>query len=192
MSQLDNLKSHLVPGQVYRRADVSKWTNAVDRHLEELVSEGTLDKLYQGLYYYPKEGRFGTVPPDENTVVRSFLKTDHFLMTTPNAYNSLGLGTTQLHNKRVVYNTKRNGEFTFGNQVYYFKFKPSFPSSLTKEFLMVDLVNNLDSLEEEKEVVLEKLPAKAAAADKDKLTEAVKSYGGLQAKKFFSAFVHPE
>lgn len=192
MSQLDNLKMNLVPGQVYRRADVSKWTKAVDRHLQELVNDGTLTKLSQGLYYYPRESRFGSLPPDENTLVKSFLKTDHFLMTTPNAYNALGLGTTQLHNKRVVYNTKRRGHFKLGDQSYYFQFKPSFPKELTKEFLMVDLVNNLESLAEEKEVILEKLPAKAKAADKVKLTEAVKNYGGVRARKFFFPYVLPE
>jgi hypothetical protein len=192
MSQLDNLKNNLVQGHVYRRADLNKWSNAVDRHLEELVTDGTLTKLSQGLYYYPKETRFGTVPPNEETLVKSFLKTDKFLMTTPNAYNSLGLGTTQLHNKRVVYNSKRNGSFKLGSQLYYFKFKTSFPAKLTKEFLMVDLVNNLESLAEEKEVVLKRLPAKAQAADKEKLTEAVREYGGVRARKFFSPYVLPE
>lgn len=192
MAQLDNLKSKLVPGQVYRRADLAKWSNAVDRHLEELVLDETLTKLSQGLYYYPKQTRFGTVPPDEHAVVRSFLKTDRFLLTTPNAYNCLGLGTTQLHNKRIVYNTKRNGEFKLGNQMFTFKFKPAFPEKLTQEFLLVDLVNNLETMEEEKAMVLEKLPAKVQAMDPAKLAEAVKAYGGVKAKKFFSPWIVAE
>jgi hypothetical protein len=190
MSQLNHLKANLTPGKVYRRADLNKWSKAVDRHLEELVSEGTLSKLSQGLYYYPKASRFGKLPPEEHEVVKSFLKTDHFLLTTPNAYNTLGLGTTQLHNMRVVYNTKRNGLFKLGNQLYYFKFKPNFPTTLTREFLLVDLINNLDTLAEEKEIVLEKLPTKVQLADKAKLTDAVNNYGGVRAKKIFSPFIY--
>jgi hypothetical protein len=34
-----------------------------------------------------------------------------FLLTSPNAYNTLGVGTTQLYDKTVVYNHKRHGHF---------------------------------------------------------------------------------
>ncbi len=36
------------------------------------------------------------------------------LLASPNAYNSLGVGTTQLYDKTVVYNHKRHGEFHAG------------------------------------------------------------------------------
>lgn len=45
MSALNELKKHLRPGQVYRRAHLRVWSNAVDRHLKQLVEEGTLTKL---------------------------------------------------------------------------------------------------------------------------------------------------
>ena len=37
--------------------------------------------------------------------------------------------------------------------------KPRFPKSLTKEFLLVDLVNNLDQLAEAKDEVLKRVRA---------------------------------
>jgi len=55
--------------------------------------------------------RFGQVPPDERKLARTFLKEDGFLLTSPNACNTLGLGTTQLYNTRVVHNHKRYGRF---------------------------------------------------------------------------------
>ncbi|HEY1047297.1 MAG TPA: DUF6088 family protein, partial [Bacteroidia bacterium] len=118
MSRLKELKSKLRSGKVYRRSDLSEWSNAVDRHLKELLKEGVLEKLSQGLYYVPKTSVFGRVPPDEETLVRSFLKDNRFLILTPNSYNSLGLGTTQLYNKKVVYNHKRLGKFKLGNREF--------------------------------------------------------------------------
>ncbi len=50
MTKLQELKKHLRPGQVYRREDLARWSNAVDRHLKQLVKEGTLTKLAGGLY----------------------------------------------------------------------------------------------------------------------------------------------
>ena len=51
MAQLDELKKQLKRGGVYRRKDLTKWSKSVDRHLDQLVEDGTLDKLSQGLYY---------------------------------------------------------------------------------------------------------------------------------------------
>ena len=48
MTKLDELKKHLRPGQVYRREDLARWSRAVDRHLQQLVKEGTLTKLAGG------------------------------------------------------------------------------------------------------------------------------------------------
>lgn len=69
-------------------------------------------------------------------------------MVSPNAYNSLGVGTTQLYDKTVVYNHKRHGTFSLGGRNFEFRMKPTFPKALSKEFLLVDLVNNLDRLAE--------------------------------------------
>lgn len=189
MKRVQELSKHLVPGQVYRRADLAKWSKAVDRHLDTLVQAGQLQKLAQGLYYCPKQSRFGVLPPDEHSLVARFLKTDRFLFTTPNAYQSLGFGTTQLYNQEVVYNTKRNGVFQLGDKQYHFKFKPHFPKELTAEFLLVDLVNNLNDFEEEKAEVLAKLPHKVQQMDRNQLKSAVREYGGARAQKLFSSFL---
>src|SRR3984893_17405908 len=126
MTKLDALKKHLRPGQVYRREDLARWSNAVDRHLKQLVKDGTLTKLSGGLYAYPKETDFGKAPPDDRTLVKTFLKDDRFLLASPNAYNRLGVGTTQLYDKTVVYNHKRHGTFTLGGRTFEFRMKPTF------------------------------------------------------------------
>jgi len=183
MARLDELKKHLKRGKVYRRAELSQWSTSVDRHLEALLAEGTLHKLSQGVYYYPKATAFGTPPPEEEELVRSFLKDDRFLLTSPNAYNSLGVGTTQLYNTRTVYNHKRHGEFELGNRKFDFRVKPHFPPKVTPEFLLVDLVNNLGTLAEDKQQVLKNVVAKVGLMDNSKLVQSVKNYGNARAKK---------
>ena len=96
------------PGLVYRRVELANWSKSVDRHLEELLNEGALQKPSQGVYFFPKESTFGKIPPDEKVLVYSFLKDERFLSTSRNAYNSLGISTIQLYNEQIVYNHKRH------------------------------------------------------------------------------------
>lgn len=190
MSKLEELKNHLKQGQVYRRADLLEWTNAVDRHLRLLVSDGTLTKLSGGLYLHPKQTSFGSAPADDNKLVEAFLNDDRFLLTTSNSYNSLGVGSTQLYNETVVYNHKRHGHFKLGNRMYDFRLKPHFPETLSEEFLLVDLVNNVDRLAENKTTMLNAVTKKILMLNPKSLSKAVREYGGLKAKKFFKPLLN--
>ena len=186
MTKLQQLKKHLRPGQVYRREDLARLSNAVDRHLAQLTADGTLTKLAGGLYYCPKETAFGKAPAEDDKLVETFLKDRRFLMTSPNDYNRLGVGTTQLYDKTVVYNHKRHGEFSLGGRTFDFRVKPAFPKSLTKEFLLVDLVNNLDRLPEDRARVLEQVKKQVTSYDVPRLERAVREYGNVRTKKFFT------
>lgn len=183
MNKLEELKKHLKRGKVYRRADLSKWSKSVDRHLEELVSDGTLQKLSQGLYLYPEVTVFGQAPPEEEVLVRTFLKDDRFLLTSFNAYNALGVGTTQLYNQKTVYNHKRHGDFKLGGKTFSFRVKPHFPLKATPEFLLVDLLNNLYQLAEDPNEVLAKVKLRAKSMDVRKLKKSLQEYGTVKAKK---------
>jgi len=186
-NKTEQLKKHLKEGKTYRRADLAQWSNAVDRHLNDLVKSGFLEKLSVGLYYVPKKTVFGNVPPEDENLVRTFLKEDDFLLTSPNAYNSLGVGTTQLYNVRVVYNHKRHGEFELGGRRFFFHAKHRFPKKVTQEFLLVDLVNNLEKLAEDNSQVLKNVQAKAATMDVKRLKQAASLYGNAKAKALFSS-----
>src|SRR4051812_19614831 len=109
MRPQNELKRYLKRGKVYRRADLTKWSKSVDRQLNKLVNEGILQKVYSGIYYYPKKSVFGNVPSNESDLIRAFLKNDLFLILSHNFYKSLGIGTTQLYNKKIIYNHKRQG-----------------------------------------------------------------------------------
>jgi hypothetical protein len=185
MRKVDQLKQHLKPGRVYRREDLARWSKAVDRHVKELVNANVLTKLAGGLYAYPKDTAFGKAPATDEKLVETFLKDRRFLLASPNAYNGLGVGTTQLYDKTVVYNHKRHGEFKLGGRKFAFRSKPHFPKSLTKEFLLVDLVNNLDQLAEAKSQVLDRVKERAMSFDGPRLRRAVRNYGSVRTRKFF-------
>jgi len=177
-------------GKVYRREDLAQVSNAVDRHLRELVSGGALKRLAQGLYYVPKKSVFGVLPPDDQELVATFLRDKDFLVFSPSSYNTLGLGTSQLYNKTLVYNHKRHGLFSFGNRQFDFRVKPRFPKKLTPEFLLVDAINNLDELAEDKNQVLQMVERKLSGFDQAKLKRAVSDYGSVATKKRFMRWLN--
>lgn len=181
MSALNELKRHLRPGQVYRRKDLEKFSTSVDRHLRQLVDEGRLKKVSGGVYMVPRKTRFGAAPAAPEKLIETFLNDDRYLLVSPNAYNGLGVGTTQLYNEPVVYNLKRHGRFKLGGRFYQFRKKPSVPARLTEEVLLVDLLQNLDQLAEDKAQVLPRALRRARDMDPGRLAKAARDFGSVRA-----------
>ncbi len=174
-----HLADKLQAGRVYRRMDLARLSKSVDRHLNLLLSIGKLKKLTQGLYYLPIQSKLGPLPPTDEQVVKGFLRDNEFLVFSPSSYNTVGLGTTQLYNSTLVYNHKRHGVFKLGNRQFHFRVKPSFPKKLTREFLYVDLLNNLDELAEDREAVLSQARTKLFSFNQSLLQKALDSYGKM-------------
>jgi hypothetical protein len=177
------LAKTLKAGHVYRREDLARLSNAVDRHLSELVSLGKLHKLAPGLYHAPKQSNFGPLPPTDDQLVKVFLRDKEYLVFSPSAYNAIGLGTTQLYNLTLVYNHKRHGVFVLGNRQFDFRVKPRFPKKLSREFLYVDLLNNLNELAEDRNKVLKQARSQLPSFDLDRLKANVESYGNMSTRK---------
>ena len=176
------LLQNIHPGEVYRRSDLEYYSTAIDRHLAQLTEDGILVKVNHGLYYAPKKSKFGVVPPDDHQLVERFLKDDDFLLVSPNAYNALGLGLTQLYNTTWVYNHKRKGEFQLNGKTFELKLKSSFPKEITNEFLLVDLLNNSQNLAEDFSQTIEKLKNKLHHFNTSDLMKATQQYGTGQTK----------
>jgi len=96
------------------------------------------------------------------------------------------MGATQLYNQTVVYNHKRHGQLSLGNRTFDFRKKSFFPVELSREFLLVDLVNNVDRVAEDRASLLAEVEKKVASFDRAALAEAVRKFGGVAAKKFFA------
>ncbi len=183
----ETLYSNMDFGKVYRREDLLPFSHAIDRDLSTLNSKGMLEKLSRGIYYKPKLSRFDKLSPSDEEVVSAFLSKDKFLLYSWNQYNSLGLGLTQLYYKAIVYNLKRHGLFKLGNKIYDFR-RPNrgFPEVLTPEFLLVDLLNNLDELAENHEFVKSQIRANLDRFDSLKVKEYALTYGKVATKHFFN------
>lgn len=177
------LADGLRAGRVYRREQLAQISTAVDRHLQQLLAAGKLKKLAQGLYHAPAQSAFGLLPPADNEVVAGFLRDRDFLVFSPSAYNAVGLGTTQLYNRTLVYNHKRHGIFKLGNRQFDFRMKPRFPKKLTTEFLYVDLLNNLDELAEDRDAVLRQARNMLASFNPASLQRAIDNFANMATRK---------
>ncbi|MEJ7693832.1 hypothetical protein [Daejeonella sp.] len=186
MAKLEELKSHLRKGSIYKRDELQKWSKSIDRHLSELTGEGTLKKVGPGLYHFPKKNAFGFEPPADELLIRKFLDDSSFLLTSFNSFNALGLGTTQMYNKQIVYNHLRSGDIRLGNKLFSFRKRSAFPDKPTKEFLVVDLINNLESLAEDQPKVLEKALKKATSMDQRSLEYAGEKYGTPRTRRLLA------
>jgi hypothetical protein len=118
-----------------------------------------------------------------NSLLKAFLKDDHFVVYGLSQFNTLGLGTTQLYNKLVVFNRKRVGEYTLGGRTYTFHRWREAPKQLSPEFLVVELLSRLAELAEDRGQVLERLKARLANFNRRKLLHAADHYGTLSTQK---------
>lgn len=171
------------PGRVYRRSELAEHSSSVDRELGHLEEEGKVKWLGKGLYTRPMESAFGSLPPDDNKLIKSFLKDDRFLVFSFNDYNKLGLGLTQLYNQQVVYNYKRHEDLELGGRKFSFKRLSRFPGELSKEYLLIDLLNNLKYVAEDPGLILKKLKKKSDQFDKDTLFNLAEKYARAKTKK---------
>ena len=174
-------------GKVFRRKDLADELPSVDRDLGLAVKAGTVRKAAQGLYYVPRKTPFGDAPPSEEALVEKFLDDNHFLMFNPSCYNALGLGTTQLYSKTVVYNHKRHGKFALAGFEFDFRDKPRFPSrkQVNREYMLVDMLNNLDDLAEDPETVLSNVRRKLDTFDVNRLEKMLANYVSARTRRFF-------
>jgi hypothetical protein len=186
---LEQMKSKLVPGKVYRRSSFTNMSTNVDRNLAKLVDNGDLKKISKGLYLVPKETTFGEALPDEQSLLENFLNDDHFVVFNPNQFNSLGLGTTQLYNETIVFNRKRVGEFSLGGRTYYFHRWRESPKKMTLEFLVVQMLNRLDSLAEDRNMILGNLKKKLYLYDVRKLLYNADHYGTIATQKLLKTLL---
>lgn len=189
MKSAQKLKASMQPGRVYRRQDLEGFSTAVDRDLKTLVDSGEVRKLAGGLYYCPVKNAFGFTPPKEHELLRAFLKTDDFLLTSYNYFNQLGLGLTQVYNSGLVYNHKRTGEYSLGGQKFQFRLVPAYPHKLSREFLLVDLLNNLKHLPDNTAGVLANLKPRLREFDGPALKTCLERYGSSRAKKVLRELV---
>lgn len=134
---------HLTPGTVYRTAYLGRWDSNPTRLARRLEAEGRLRRLAQGLYYAPRTSRFGEVPPSDEALLDAFFDGTPWVLTGPPRWNALGLGSTQLFARPLVYNTKVSGLRDVGGRPFEFR-RVAFPANPSAEWFAVDLARNAE------------------------------------------------
>ena len=79
-----------------------------------------------------------------------------------------------------------------GGKLFDFRLKHKFPKQLSKEFLFVDLLNNLNELADDKENVLEKVKEKFLGENESHMTRMVNAYAGERTKALFDQWKSEE
>ena len=185
----DNILSHMKPGIVYRRESLVRFSSNLDRDLNGLVITNRLKKPSTGLYIRPKQSRFGLLPPSDEALVKAFLKRS-FLMYSWNDYNTLGFGLTQLYNEVVVYNHERHEKVKLNGRSFSFKRSNNgFPAKLTREFLLVDLLNNAKYLTEDVDGLKSRVVNKLNEFNPNLLQKLSIKYGKIATRKFITSLL---
>lgn len=86
-------------GEIFTYADLPVDNiSAAAPVLSRMQSKGAIKRLSKGKYYKPKKGMFGELPPSDDEVLRSYMKTmGNTYITGLQAFNKMGL-TTQVPN----------------------------------------------------------------------------------------------
>lgn len=169
-------------GRAYRRQDLATASTAIDRDLKTLVDGGHARKLAGGLYCRTGKNPFGVEAPNENELVRAFLKSKDFLLASNEDFIQLGLGPARLFDNPVVYNHKRSGVYQLGGQRFRFRIVRAYPKSMSREYLLVDLLNHSGEFPGDADRVIENLKSRPHALDREKLAACLERYGRLRAR----------
>jgi hypothetical protein len=128
------------------------------------------------------------VPPKDAELLRGFLGDDRFQFTGPAYWNALGLGTTQVYARTLVYNRKRTGVFTLGKRKYELRRLP-FPRNLTPEWLVVDLLQHGKGMGASSSEIAAQLPAAVAAGrlEPTRLLDTARRFGTAKTMSLLTA-----
>ena len=135
------VQPELEAGRAYRTRDLARWGKNPARLAQRLVREGKLREAAHGLYYTPIASKFGPAPVPDSVLLRAFLEGEPFLISGPQRWNALGLGSTAMFAATLVYNTQRTGEFTLDGRRFLLR-RVYFPEQPSPEWFVIDLLRH--------------------------------------------------
>ena len=171
-------------GRVYRTEDFRSRSSNPPRFARRLEREGALRRLARGLYCKPARSRFGEVPPGDGELLRAFLRGTPFVVTGPERWNALGLGSTAVFPTTLVYNRKRSGDFALDGRSFRLR-RVAFPTHPSPEWFVVDLFENADiaGVARGDLAVTLRRAVLAGQFDRDRLTQMAEAFGTRRTRK---------
>jgi hypothetical protein len=183
-----NMEEKLVPGKVYRREDLVCDLVFTDHRIRQLVAQGALEKITQGLYHYRGASPANFVPPTSGSLLQGFLGVDDFLLLPWREYLSLGVALTPKFDMHLVYNRKRHGIFRLGETTFDIRRRSRYPEQITPEFLLVDLLNNTDFFTEDPSKIQREARTLIRKFDTAALLKTARDFGKVATYKYISAW----
>lgn len=179
-------------GKVYRTQELAKYGNNPTRLATSLVKRGLLKRLRSGLFYAPKRGVFGEVPPSEAALLKGYFAGKPYLRSGPSVWNALGLGTTAVESVPLVYNTTKTGTEMLGDKLFEFR-RVKFPRKADPEYLVVDLFENLARAGADLETVQGALTLalRRGQFDRQRLQERARDFGSRATREAILAAQGP-
>lgn len=174
----DRKRALLPPGEVHRTAALRRWDSNPSRLAERLEARGELQRLGHGFVYVPRWTRFGPVPPTDESLLDAFFDGTPYVVTGPLRWNALGLGSTALHVRPLVYNTKRTGTLTIGARTFDMR-RVAFPVDPMPEWFVVDLLRNAGNVGVDRADLLERLTDRVARGqfERERLLDMAARFG---------------
>lgn len=115
--------------------------------LERMCKKGFLVHLTKGLYYRPKNTRFGTVPISEKDIVDHYIKDNQGIVVGYRLYNQKGL-TTQISKRVEILSSAVPGKKKNIHNVYVMNISISLTPETIPTIETLEILQNYKSIED--------------------------------------------
>ena len=115
--------------------------------LERMCKKGSLVHLTKGLYYRPKNTRFGTVPISEKDIVEHYIQDDQGIVVGYRLFNQKGL-TTQISKRVEVLSSAVSGKKKNIHNVYVMNISISLTPETIPIIETLEILQNYKSIED--------------------------------------------
>lgn len=117
------------------------------KSLERLCQSDELCKIAKGIYYRPKENKYGVVPPSLEEIMSAFTEPDKGVVVGYSLYNSLKLTTqfsktVEVYSSQIEQRTKKIGNI----HIRFCDLK--FTSEVKSTFQILDILQNFNEIQD--------------------------------------------
>lgn len=115
--------------------------------LERMHKNKKLEKLSKGIYYFPKETKFGVIPISDEEIISLFTKNNEGMVVGYSLYNKLNL-TTQISKKITIYSSNVNNEIKNIRNIEIKNVNTNYSKGYIKIIEMLEVLQNFYEIQD--------------------------------------------
>lgn len=115
--------------------------------LERMHKNKELEKLSKGIYYFPKETKFGAIPIPDEEIISTFTKNNEGMVVGYSLYNKLNL-TTQISKKITIYSSNVNNEIKNIRNIEIKNVNTNYSKGYIKIIEMLEVLQNFYEIQD--------------------------------------------